>query len=155
MMVLQNGRGRLRMKAREEFVYPLDAANDAPITAGGIAELWRWAGQGCPEWVASDAAVGIYKDLREAVTTTNQLYLGALSYDPHRWVRLGVAGNFHTPPWAMWGDGRDSFGLAGDSDRWIRATVLSRMPKPPSNVLAAMLGTTRMTPNGSVFVPAS
>ena len=134
--------------ASKPVPFPVEAANDDPISVRGIENLWEWAKADCPVWETADGRPHpVYAILRDAVSSTNQLTLGSLSFHPNSWVRLGVAGNPYTPIFAMWGDGLDSFGLAGDHNRWVRATVLARMPQPPATVVASLSGATSQIPN--------
>ena len=140
-------------KPSKTLPVPLAAIRGEPVTAQGIETLWKWAKAGCPGWWdrKTDVEDPMFAPLADAVSSTDQLTLGALSFHPSVWVRIGIAGNFHTPIWAMWGDGLDSFGLAGDSSPWVRATVLARIPQPPPVVVATLSGATAQRPSNQAF----
>lgn len=105
------------------------------MTGPSVDAFWDWleAGGHCE---LNDPDFSEIDSMRLGAQSTDALLLGALASHDNAWVRMAVAVNPHTPMWALWGDGKESFGLAGDPNMWIRARTIMKHPYPPSDVLA-------------------
>ena len=111
--------------------------------------FWEWLRAGCPYETLPATETDIPDPmeielslLQLACTSRNRVELGALAGHPSEWVRLGVAGNPYSPPWAIWGDGMVSFGLVADKSAWVAASARLRSLKPPRPVVEAIKAST-------------
>ncbi len=109
---------------------------DAPL----VDLFWKWVEKGCS---IHDGHKGL-EHMAEAVRTLDQSKLTAFISSKHDWIRFAAANNPHCPPYALWGDGSSSWGLAEDSNLWVRAAVVIVMPSPPASVLKAAVATVGM-----------
>ena len=109
---------------------------------GQVDDFWDWLRAGCPY---RGTPTGEMRDVIEACTSSHVVRLGALAGHPSEWVRLGVAGNPHTPMWALWGDGMLAFGLVEDESVWVSASVMVRHFKPPIEVVESLKASRRMS----------
>jgi len=98
-------------------------------------EQWRAAGCALPRKHEDMATL---ERIHTAATTVLVVVIGNLMRHPDPWVRFAVAVNQFAPEFALWGDGRTHFGLAEDSEPWVRDAVLHRMPCPPPHVVEAV-----------------
>lgn len=119
---------------------PIPPDVNGSISRSQINLYWGWLKGGCPSPRRRGRSVdsGLFTAFLEACVSTDQVRLGALAGHESDWVRLGVAGNRHTPVWAKWGDGLRTFGLAEDPSPWVSATVLLSWPRPPVEVVEAL-----------------
>lgn len=101
---------------------------------GALNRFWDWCDEGCPHHPDDLERATIAR----AVMSIDTCILSTLSTHNSGWVRLAVAMNPQTPPSVQWGNGTtDHFGLTSDSEPWVRAVSLMRMPRPPAELIDA------------------
>ena len=123
--------------APETSASVLARACDTDSFSGPTIDLfWSWAENRCPTAEQSSDHKGLAL-MAEAVTTADQSRLAVLATSRQDWVRFASVNNPNCPPWAVWGDGQSTWGLAEDPNLWVRAAAVISMPSPPASVLEA------------------
>lgn len=100
-----------------------------------MERFWAWLDNGCEP--VND---NLDKQIATAATSDEEHTLSVAASHPCPWVRLAVASNPATPPWVLWGEGVENFGLADDDELWVRAVVLLAHPRPPESLVELMVG---------------
>lgn len=126
---------KMRHILRKKGTYlPYECRAGKPMTGQLVAEFWKWIEAGAP-CDPKDPDIEEIEAMRYASQSNDPLVLGALAGHENAWIRITVAVNPMTPMFALWGDGKTSFGLAGDPNMWIRASTLIQHPLPPQEMV--------------------
>lgn len=124
--------GFLRRQRRSEFVERRLYEQEPSTYSVPRFEEWKEAGCPIPAGHPDSARLA---DIASAASTTRDWESARLMRSADVWARFALATNPFVSTFALWGDARTGFGLAGDPNRWVQLAVLYRRQQPPDAVM--------------------